>query len=68
MYGTLDVGLLFKIASIGILLIIIDKILKSSGKDDIAVITNMAGIVIILMMVVNLISKLFTAVKALFQF
>ena len=68
MYGTLDVGLLFKIASVGILLIIIDKILKSSGKDDIAVITNMAGIVIILMMVVNLISRLFTTVKALFQF
>ena len=68
MYGTLDVSLLFKIASIGILIIIIDKILKSSGKDDIAVITNMAGIVIILTMVVNLISKLFTTVKALFQF
>ena len=68
MYGTLDVGLLFKIASVGILLIIIDKVLKSSGKDDIAVLTNMAGIVIILMMVVNLISKLFSTVKALFQF
>ncbi len=67
MYGTLDVGLLFKIAGVGILLIIIDKILKSSGKDDIAVITNMAGIVIILMMVINLISKLFTAVKTMFQ-
>jgi len=68
LYGTLDVGLLFKIASIGILIIIIDKILKSSGKEDIAVITNMAGIVIILTMVVNLISKLFATVKALFQF
>ena len=68
MYGTLDVSLLFKIASIGILIIIIDKILKSSGKDDIAMITNMAGIVIILTMVVNLISRLFTTVKALFQF
>ena len=68
MYGTLDVSLLFKIASVGILLIIIDKILKSSGKDDIAVIINMAGIVMILMMVVNLISKLFATVRALFQF
>ena len=68
MYGTLDVGLLFKMASVGILIIIIDKILKSNGKDDIAVITNMAGIVILLMMLVNLISKLFTTVKALFQF
>ena len=68
MYGTLDVSLLFKIASVGIILIIIDKILKSSGKDDIAVIINMAGIVMILMMVVNLISKLFATVRALFQF
>ena len=68
MYGTLDVSLLFKIASVGILLIIIDKILKSSGKDDIAVIVNMAGIVMILIMVVNLVSRLFTTVRALFQF
>jgi stage III sporulation protein AC len=67
MYGTLDISLLFKIASVGILLIVIDKILKSSGKDDIAVITNMAGIVIILLMVVNLISKLFITVKTIFQ-
>lgn len=48
-------------------MIIIDKILKSSGKDDFAVITNLAGIIIILMMVINLISKLFTAVKTMFQ-
>ena len=67
MYGTLDVGLLFKIAAVGILLIIIDKILKSSGKEDIAVITNMAGIVMILMMVISLISRLFTAVRTMFQ-
>lgn len=63
----LDVGLLFKIGAMGILMVIIDKILKSSGKDDIAVVTNMAGIVIILMMVINLISKLFNAVRTMFQ-
>jgi len=63
----LDVSLIFKIAAVGILMIIIDKILKSSGKDDFAVITNLAGIIIILMMVINLISKLFTAVKTMFQ-
>lgn len=63
----LDVGLLFKIAGIGVLLMIIDKILKSSGKEEIAVITNMAGIIIILMLVINLISKLFNAVRTMFQ-
>ena len=68
MGGTLDVSLLFKIAAVGILLMIIDKILKSSGKEDIAMITNMAGIIIILLMVLNLINTLFTTVKTMFQF
>jgi len=64
----LDVSLLFKIGATGILIIIIDKVLKSGGKEDIAVVANLAGIVLILMMVINLVSKLFTSVKTLFQF
>jgi stage III sporulation protein AC len=63
----LDIGLLFKIAVIGILVVIIDKILKGSGKEDIAVLTNMTGIVIILLLLVNLINKLFNAVRTMFQ-
>lgn len=63
----LDIGMMFKIGVAGVLIVIIDKILKSSGKDDIAVVTNMAGIVIILMMVINLINKLFTTVRTMFQ-
>lgn len=63
----LDVSLIFKIAAVGILIVIIDKILKSSGKDDYAVMVNLAGIVIVLMMVISLISKLFDTVKTMFQ-
>lgn len=63
-----DVNLIFKIAAVSILIIILDKILKTTGKDDYAVITNLAGIVIILMMVINLINKLFSTVKTMFQF
>lgn len=63
----LDVGLLFKLGGVGILIIILDKVLKSSGKDDIAVITNIAGVVIILLMVVSLIAKLFDSVRTMFQ-
>lgn len=63
----LDVSLIFRIAAVGILIIIIDKILKSSGKDDYAVMVNLAGIVIVLMMVISLISKLFDTVKTMFQ-
>ncbi len=63
----LDINLLFKIGGAGILIVILDKVLKSSGKDDIAAITNIAGVVIILLMVINLISKLFDSVKTMFQ-
>ncbi|NFF85552.1 stage III sporulation protein AC [Clostridium botulinum] len=63
----LDIQLIFKIAGVSILVIILDKILKSSGKDDYAVVTNLAGIVVILMMVINLINKLFNAVKTMLQ-
>ena len=51
----------------GVLIIVIDKVLKASGKDDIAVITNIAGIVIILITVIGLISNLFNTVKTMFM-
>lgn len=63
----LDVALIFKIAAVSILIIVIDKVLESAGKKDYAVITNLAGIIVILMMVINLINQLFTTVKTLFQ-
>ena len=63
----IDVSLLFKIGGIGIVIIVLDKILKSAGKDDFAVITNLTGVIIILLMVINLVSQLFTTVKTLFQ-
>lgn len=64
----MDVSLIFKIAAVSILIIILDKILESTGKKDYAVIANLAGIIIVLMMVINLINKLFSTVKTMFQF
>ncbi|MCI6692978.1 MULTISPECIES: stage III sporulation protein AC [unclassified Clostridium] len=63
----LDINILFKIGAMGVLLVVIDKVLKASGKDDIAVITNIAGIVIILITVIGLISNLFNTVKTMFM-
>ena len=63
----LDVDLLFKMAAISLIVIILDKILKTSGKDELAVITNIAGTVIILLMVIDLINKLFVSIRAMFQ-
>ncbi|MBU5482948.1 stage III sporulation protein AC [Clostridium sp. MSJ-11] len=63
----LDVNLIFKIGAVSILVMVLDKILKTSGYDEYAVITNLAGLLIILMMVINLVSKLFNVVKTMFQ-
>lgn len=62
-----DFSLLFKIAGAGIVLVIIDKVLENAGKKEISTIANIAGIVIILMMVINLISNLFDSVKTMFM-
>ena len=63
----LDVSIIFKIGAMGVLIIVIDKVLKASGKDDIAVITNIAGIVIILITVIGLISNLFNTIRTMFK-
>lgn len=64
----LDITILFKIGGAGIILVILDKVLTGSGKSEIAAITNIAGIVIILIMVISLISQLFSTVKTMFMF
>lgn len=64
----LDVTLLFKLGAVSIITIILEKILKTSGRDEFAMVINLAGIIISLMMVIGLIGKLFNEVKALFQF
>ena len=61
-----DVGLLFKIGAMGILLIVIERLLKANGKNDIAVLANLAGIVIILITIIGMVSKLFDTVRAMF--
>lgn len=63
----LDISILFKIGAMGVLLVVIDKVLKASGKEEIAVITNIAGIVIILITVIGLISNLFNTVRTMFM-
>ena len=62
-----DVSLLFKIGSMGILLMVIEKILKGNGKEEIAVLANLAGIIIILITVIGMISNLFDTVRTMFS-
>lgn len=63
-----DLSLIFQIAGVGIILVILDKVLDQSGKKEYAALANLVGIVIILTMVIQLISRLFSSVKTMFLF
>ena len=63
----LDVSLVFKIAGVGIVLLILDKILEYNGKKDIATLVNLVGLIIILTAVVTLVYNLFDTVKTMFM-
>ena len=62
----MDVDLIFKIAAIGILVSVLNQVLSRSGRDEQAAMTTLAGLVVVLMMVVQQISGLFELVKNLF--
>ena len=63
----MDVDLIFKIAAIGILVAVLNQVLSRAGRDEQAMMTTPAGLVVVLMMVVREIAALFTLVKTLFQ-
>ena len=63
---TMEIDLIFKIAAIGILVSVLNQVLSRSGRDEQATMTTLAGLVVVLMMVVQEIAELFQMVKTLF--
>ena len=62
----MDVDLIFKIAAIGILVAVLNQLLIRSGREDQAMMTTLAGLVVVLSMLVQQISDRFVTIKALF--
>ena len=62
----MDVDFIFRIAAIGILVAVLNQVLARSGRDEQAMMTTLAGLVVVLMMVVQEIANLFDLVKDLF--
>ncbi|MCI8613365.1 MAG: stage III sporulation protein AC [Clostridia bacterium] len=58
--------IIFKIAAIGLLTAIVNQILKKADKDEIATLVTLAGLVIVLLMIVDMVGQLFDALKTLF--
>ena len=63
----MDVDLIFKIAAVGILVAVLNLLLVRSGREEQALMTTLAGLVVVLMMLVQQISDLFELVKTLFS-
>ena len=62
----MDVDLIFRIAAIGILVSVLNQVLSRSGRDEQATMTTLAGLVVVLVVVVQQISDPFELVKRLF--
>ena len=63
----MDVDLIFKIAAVGILVAVLNLVLARSGREEQAMMTTLAGLIVVLMMLVQQISDLFDLVKRLFS-
>ncbi len=63
----MEVDLIFKIAAIGILVAVLNLILVRSGRDEQALLTTLAGLIVVLVMLLQQISDLFGLIKSLFS-
>ena len=63
----MNVDLLFKIATIGILVAVLHQVLVRAGREDQAMMTTLAGVIIVLTIIIKEISNLFTTVRTIFN-
>lgn len=62
----MDVDFIFKIAAIGIIVAVLNQLLVRSGREDQAMLTSLAGLVVVLLMLIDVIGELFSTVKSVF--
>jgi len=62
----LDVDMIFKIAAVGIIVAVLNQVLIRSGREEQAMMTTLAGLIVVLMMLIGEISNLFDTVKSVF--
>ena len=65
---TFDVSALFRIAAIGIAIALLNQILTKAGREEQAMMTTLAGVIIVLAIVIRMISEFFDTVRAFLEF
>jgi stage III sporulation protein AC len=63
----MDINIVFKIAAVGILVAVLNQVLIRAGREEQAMMTTLAGLVVVLFWVIQYISQLFSTVQTLFQ-
>ena len=63
----INVDMIFKIAGIGIIVAVLNQVLIRAGREDQAMMTTLAGIVVVLFIIISMISQFFSAVKTMFM-
>ena len=64
----MDVELIFKIAAVGIIVAVLTQLLIRSGREEQAMMTSIAGLIVVLTLIITQISSLFSTFKQLFGF
>ncbi len=62
----MDVGLIFKVAGVGLIVSVLHQILSKSGRDEMAMLVTLTAIVLVLLMLVGEIAELLTTIRTLF--
>jgi stage III sporulation protein AC len=62
----MNIDLVFKIAAIGIIVAVLNQVLIRAGREEQAMLTTLAGLIVVLMMIIYEISNLFNTVKSVF--
>ena len=63
----MDIEFVFKIGAIGILITVVSQVLARAGREDIATLATLAGLIVVLMMVVNMVSEFFESIRVMFN-
>ncbi|MBQ1256521.1 MAG: stage III sporulation protein AC [Clostridia bacterium] len=63
----MDIDLVFRITAFGIVITIVNQLLKNAGREDIATLATLAGLIVVIMYVVGLMSDFFSSVRQMFS-
>ncbi|MCI6820303.1 MAG: stage III sporulation protein AC [Clostridiales bacterium] len=64
----MEIDIIFKIAAIGIAVAVLNQVLIKAGREEQAMLTTLAGVVVVLVLVIQMISEFFDTVKTFLQF